>query len=165
MSGTAASWTPERRAAQSAFMTARNRDPAFIAARPRGTVKWTPEQRAAKAVQMRAMNADPAFQKKRLAGISKRLPRPFALPKHVHPIVRGLFVEMNEQRTTQLRVAQSAGLLDCTLSGWRKSNMPLLDTIEAALNTLGLELAIVPAGSRDQNGFVRKKTRNANDRS
>lgn len=159
MSGTSASWTEERRAAQAAFMRARNCDPEFIKKRPKGREKWTPEQRAGKAAQMRAMNADPAFQKKRLAGIANRLPRPFTLPKHVHPIVRGLFAEMNEQLATRKRVSAPAGVTNHAITSWRKSSMPLLDTIDAALNTLDLELAIVPAGTRDGNGFAKRKTR------
>jgi hypothetical protein len=159
MSGTSAGWTKERRAAHSAFMVALNRDPEFIARRRKGHDGWTQEQREAKAAQMRALNSDPDFRARRAAGNAKRLPRGFSssLPKHVHPIVRGLFAEMNEQRAPRKRVAGSAGLTKHTLSSWRRSSMPLLDTIDAALNTLDLELAIVPIGTRDQNGFARKK--------
>jgi hypothetical protein len=160
MSGTSAGWTKERRAVHSAFMVELNRNPEFIAKRRMGQGTWTEERRAATAAALSSRNSDPAFQARRLAGLAMRI-RGVSLPKHCHPIVRGLFVEMNTQGATRARVAKPAGLTPHTITGWRKRHMPLLDAIDAALNTLDLELAIVPIGTRDQSGFVSKKTRNA----
>jgi hypothetical protein len=156
MSGTSAGWTKERRAAHSAFMVALNRDPEFAAKRRMGQATWTQERRAATAAALSARNSDPAFQARRLAGIAMTV-RGVSLPKHCHPVVRGLFVEMNAQGATRRRVSEPAGLTPHTITGWRKRHMPLLDAIDAALNTLDLEIAIVAAGTRDRNGFAKRK--------
>lgn len=154
MSGTSAAWTPERRAAAAVRCAAQNRDASFRAAKRKG---WTEARRAAKRAEMIARNADPAFQDKRAAGVARRNPE--AAFVHTHPVVTGLFAEMRAQRTTLERVAKPAGIERGTLGGWRRRHMPYLDMIDAALNVLGLELAIVPAGDRDGNGFFKKRSR------
>ena len=149
MTGTSASWTPERRAAQAAVMTGLNDKPEFAHKRN----GWTEERRADKRAKMIALNADPAFQDKRRAAIADRVKR----PQPLHPVVAGLFAEIREQRTTRQRVARPAGVGPDTISGWGRKHMPYLDLIDAALNVLGFELAIVPIGTRDATGFPTKK--------
>src|SRR4051812_39391800 len=103
MSGTSAGWTKKRRAAHSAFMVELNRDPSFIAKRRMGQGAWTEERRAATAAALSLRNSDPGFQARRLAALAIQI-RGVPLPKHCHPIVRGLFVEMNTQGATRARV-------------------------------------------------------------
>lgn len=156
MSGTTAGWSAERRAAQSALMRRLNADPLFVALRSSGQASWTPEQRAARDARLRELNADPKFRAKRQAGIVGRRPRAHRVPEHAHPCVRGLFVEMNEQCATRASVADRAGFSAECLTKWKTAHMPTLDIVDAALGALDFELAIVPRGSRDVNGFYKK---------
>lgn len=156
MSGTSAGWTPERRAAQSAFMTARNREPEFVNQRRKGQGNWTEEQRRANSERLSALNADPAFRAKQREGCRNRTYRRPRIPQQVHPCVRGFFVEMYDQHATRADITARAGISSYSQSDWKKRSMPMLDTIDAALNALGLELAIVPRGSRDDNGFYKR---------
>ncbi|UFZ05483.1 hypothetical protein LQG66_03965 [Bradyrhizobium ontarionense] len=106
---------------------------------------------------MRKQNADPTFRARNLDGISRRRPRgDIEVPAHAHPIVRGFFAELRAHQASMQRVARQAGISADTIAGWRK-HMPLLDIIEAALGSLDLELAIVPRGSRDANGFLQRR--------
>jgi len=66
-----------------------------------------------------------------------------AVPQHAHPLVRRLFAECNEQRTTLSEVADRAGLRRCTMGDWGRRRVPKLPDIEAALNVLGLRLVVV----------------------
>ncbi|MGL5166661.1 MAG: hypothetical protein ACRC9K_12315 [Afipia sp.] len=162
MSGTSAGWSPQRRAQHSAMMVERNRDPAFIEKRRKGASKWTPERRAVKSAEMTKRNADPAFHAKKLKGIAKRAPRGFTIPKHTHPCVRALFIEMNQQQATRADVSGRANVSRDTLTGWRSLNMPLVDMLDAALGAVDLELCVMPRGTRDENGFPKKKKRQHN---
>ncbi|RJF70896.1 hypothetical protein D4Q52_14805 [Rhodopseudomonas palustris] len=136
-------------------MVAQNADPDFVARR-RGAV-WSAERRAAKAAEMTERNADPAFHDKKVRGIAMRKRGRLQIPVHCHPLVRGLVAAMNAQMTTQREVGRRAGLSDRTVAEWRLRTMPFVDALDAALNTLDLELAIVPIGSRDANGFVNRR--------
>jgi hypothetical protein len=69
-------------------------------------------------------------------------------PRHAHPVVRRLYAEANEQRTTLSEIADRAGLRPSTISQWGNRNHPRLDQIEAALNALDLDLVVVPRGGR-----------------
>jgi len=139
-------------------MRKQNRNPDFIARRNKGQTRWTAERRAKKSEEMKTRNADPTFRAKQLAGIQRRAPRGFTIPKHTHPIVRGFFVEMNNQGATRRAIKDRSSVSADAITGWRTRNMPLLDMIDAALNSLDLELAIVPRGSRDKNGFLKQQT-------
>lgn len=138
-------------------MTERNRNPEFAAKAAEGRKNWPPERIALKRAQMAAQNLDSAFQARKLAGIAKRPPRGFTIPNNTHPCVRGFFTEANEQRATRRQISQRVSLGTATLTSWRTKCMPTLDNFDAALNALGFELAIVPIGTRDQNGFATKK--------
>lgn len=160
MTGTSSGWSEKRRIRQSALMRSQNADPAFR--RRKGQAAWSAERREAKRAQMIAQNADPAFHVRKLAGMAKRPSAHVMAPAdHVHPIVRGFFLEMRSQRASRQRIAEPAGISPDALTGWRSKNMPLLDMIDAALGVLGLELAIVPIGTRDQNGFAPTRGRKA----
>lgn len=64
------------------------------------------------------------------------------IPRHVHPLVRRLFVEMNQQKTTLTEVADRAGIRRGTVSDWRYRYTPRVADLDAALNVLGLELSV-----------------------
>lgn len=154
MSGTVAGWTPERRAQQSALMKRKNADPDFVTRRL--SRRWTDEQRTLKRQEMLALNADPLFREKQREGCRKRKPRGFrSIPESIHPCVRGFFVEMNAQRATRAQIARRTSVTTYTQTNWKRS-MPLLDVLDAALGGLGLELAIVPRGSRNNDGFLKR---------
>lgn len=63
------------------------------------------------------------------------------VPGNTHPLVQNFFEAMNEQRCTMPMLAARSGLGKDTVFAWRKS-MPTLANFDAALNVLGLELAI-----------------------
>lgn len=65
------------------------------------------------------------------------------VPEHAHPLVRKFFELLNADGATQTEICARAGLSIQTTKGWRKKS-PQLVTFEAALNTLGYRLAIVP---------------------
>ncbi|UPJ65267.1 hypothetical protein [Bradyrhizobium sp. 191] len=153
MSGTSAGWTPERRAAQAARMTALN---TTVLTKARRSAGWTEARRMAKSAELKARNLDPAFQAKRRIGVAKG-PDDVA-ERHVHPLVRGLFLEMKKQRASCERIAAPAGVCRTTVVSWRRHHMPQLDALDAALNVLGFELAIVPKGRRGPNGFTTRKS-------
>lgn len=146
----------DERAARSKRMRANLADPAFREKQRAGGFGWTDDRRAETAERMRRLMLDPAYQA-RLRATAKHI----AVPQHTHPVIRGLYVEMNEQQAMLRDVTRRCGFGCDLLTKWRKRTMPRVDTYDAALNALGLELAIVPAGTRDQNGFIRKKPRKA----
>ena len=149
MTGTSAGWTPERRAAQAARMTALNNT---VLTKTRRSAGWSEARRKAKSAELKARNLDPSFQAKRRVGVAKGLDD--VAEGHVHPLVRGLFVEMKKQRASCERIAEPAGVCRTTVVSWRRHHMPQLDALDAALNVLGFELAIVPIGRRGLNGFT-----------
>lgn len=153
MSGTSAGWTLDRRAAQAARMAALN---ANVLTKTKRSETWSEARRAAKRAELIARNRDPAFKEKRFTGIRQRGLREDA-ERHIHPLVRGLFAEMARQRATYERVAAPVGVCRSTLVSWRRRRMPYLDLLDAALNVLGFELAIVPIGRRGPDGFPKKK--------
>lgn len=66
------------------------------------------------------------------------------IPRHVHPLVRRLFVEMNAQQTTLTEVAERAGIRRETISEWRYRYTPRVADLDAAMHVLGLELCARP---------------------
>ena len=66
------------------------------------------------------------------------------IPQHTHPIVRDLVRAMNMRGVSFDALAERTGVNARTMSGWRSHYTPRLDNIEAALNGVGLRLAIVP---------------------
>lgn len=144
------------RAARAARMRALNADPEVRARRRAGRAKWSSERREAQAKLLRALNADPDFILRKRAGLAAARIHPSKIPLHSLPVVRGLFVEMNAQRATLADIGSRAGIGKDTIRFWRFRAMPRVDLLDAALNTLDLELAIVPIGTRDANGFATK---------
>lgn len=71
-------------------------------------------------------------------------------PAHCHPLVREFVGHINDQKTTLAEISTRSGVAVDTLRFWPTRHMPRLDLFDAALNTLDLELAIVPRGTRDR---------------
>lgn len=59
-----------------------------------------------------------------------------------HPLVRVFIAELNLQQTTFIEVSERSGVGVDTLRFWPTRHVPRLDTFEAALNAIGLELHI-----------------------
>jgi hypothetical protein len=68
--------------------------------------------------------------------------RPTPVPSSLHPVVKRLFVEMNEQQCTDKLMAKRSGVNNWTISAWRHRTIPNVRNIEACLNVLGLELYV-----------------------
>lgn len=69
------------------------------------------------------------------------------IPTKAHPLVRHLFKIMNQQMATLSEVAEEAGTTRHVISQWRTQNLPRLDTLIAAFNSLGWDLCAVKQGS------------------
>lgn len=64
------------------------------------------------------------------------------IPKHAHPLIKKLFEEANAQQTTMTEIGERANIRRKTMSDWRYRRLPRVDLLEAALNTLDLELVV-----------------------
>lgn len=80
-----------------------------------------------------------------LAPHAYRRPRtPPATNRGVHPFVRRIWNEMEEQRVSQLALQDCTGINVKTLTSWfRGKHSPKLLDVEAVLNALGYELKLV----------------------
>jgi hypothetical protein len=87
----------------------------------------------------RASSISPSARKRR------KNPRTVTMPERVGPFARLVFAEMARQRMTYDLMEERSGVRRATLKAWRKKNRPGLESIEAALATLGFGLVPVPA--------------------
>lgn len=73
-------------------------------------------------------------------------PRPskITIPDRCHPLAKVIFAEMRRQGVTYDELENRSGVLRSTFKAWRTNNRPGLDTIEAALGSLGWSLLPVP---------------------
>lgn len=67
---------------------------------------------------------------------------------HAHPCVRRFFEEMNRQETTFAEVASRTSVGIDTMRFWQTRHMPRVDLLDAALNSIGLELYVRPRRER-----------------
>ena len=66
-----------------------------------------------------------------------------AKDRAVHPIVRWIWRQMNQQRASQEDVAERSGVASSTMRKWRQGiNSPKLKDIEAVVNTLGGKIIV-----------------------
>jgi hypothetical protein len=65
------------------------------------------------------------------------------VPTNGHPLVRELYQTINTNRLMVRDVCKTAGVLPQTVRNWKRRS-PKLDAFEAVLNTMGLELVILP---------------------
>ncbi|MCP3386198.1 hypothetical protein NLM31_38040 [Bradyrhizobium sp. CCGUVB4N] len=87
----------------------------------------------------RAFPISPSARKRR------KNPRTVSMPERVGPFARLVFAEMARQRVTYDSLEERSGVRRATLKAWRKKNRPGLESIEAALATLGFGLVPVAA--------------------
>lgn len=80
-----------------------------------------------------------ALQKKR------KNPRTVTMPEHVGPHARLVFSEMARQRVTYDALEERSGVRRATLKAWRRKNRPGLESLEAALASLGFGFVPVAA--------------------
>lgn len=103
-------------------------------------------------VRRRAQKGQPSLRRVRKlpSGGEARWRGRLPMPRHAHPLVRQLIMEMNARQVLVSEVAAEAGMRPCTISEWRYRSVPKLDLLEAALNVLGLELVILPRRGEPQ---------------
>lgn len=136
----------------------------ILAKKSRSKSRWTPEEDEAirlqakhgrlilqDAIPGRTINA--IMQRAHVLGVTvKRVRLPsgesrwrgrLPIPEHAHPLVRRFISELNREETLISEVAERSGICRDTISGWRYRRSPLVTNFVAALNVLGLDLAIV----------------------
>lgn len=69
-------------------------------------------------------------------------------PTNCHPLVREMFELMELRAVTHRDLMRRAGLGSRTLDYWKKVSSPRVTNLEAALNTIGFRLAILPMEDR-----------------
>ena len=74
----------------------------------------------------------------------KQRPSKITVPKHAHPFAKLMFAEMKRQAVTYLELELRSGVLISTFKSYRTDNVPSMQTIEAALGSLGWTLVPVP---------------------
>lgn len=70
------------------------------------------------------------------------------VPENRHPLIKAIVAEIAARGMTYQEADKAAGLAGGTIRGWVQSNVPRLDTLEAALNMLGFELLAVKRGDK-----------------
>ncbi|MBI1201459.1 MAG: hypothetical protein GC182_03000 [Rhodopseudomonas sp.] len=73
-----------------------------------------------------------------------------SIPVHCHPLIREFVEHVNEQQTTFAEISTRSGVGVDTMRFWRSRHMARIDLLDAALNALDLELAVVARGTRDK---------------
>lgn len=73
-----------------------------------------------------------------------RRPSKITIPEHCDPRAKVVFAEMQRQGVTYDELEHRSGVLRSTFKAWRTNNKPGLDTLEAALGSLGWSLLPVP---------------------
>ncbi len=73
-----------------------------------------------------------------------RRPSRLSIPDRCHPLAKVVFAEMRRQNVRYDELEWNSGVLRSTFKAWRTSNRPGLDTIEAALGSLGWSVLAVP---------------------
>ena len=76
----------------------------------------------------------------------RKNPRTVTMPIHgVGPHVKLVFAEMSRQKLRYLDVTERSGVQHATIKAWRRKNKPGLESLEAALATLGFGFVPVAA--------------------
>ena len=73
-----------------------------------------------------------------------RQPSKVTVPKRAHPAAKIVFAEMRRQGVTYDELEYRSGVLKSTVKAWRTDNSPGLETMQAALGSLGWEFLAVP---------------------
>lgn len=72
------------------------------------------------------------------------LPSRVTVPKRAHPAAKIVFAEMRRQNVTYDELEYRSGVLKSTFKAWRTHNSPGLETLQAALGSLGWEFLPCP---------------------
>lgn len=84
------------------------------------------------------------YQRQKVPGKPNRLREGVSEGMAVHPIVRWIWQQINDQRASQEDVAERAGINSSTLRKWRDGvRSPRVVELEAVVNVLGYRLKIV----------------------
>jgi hypothetical protein len=76
--------------------------------------------------------------------LAPRRPSKITVPERCDPRAKVVFAEMQRQGVTYDELEHRSGVLRSTFKAWRTNNKPGLDTLEAALGSLGWALLPVP---------------------
>jgi DNA-binding XRE family transcriptional regulator len=72
------------------------------------------------------------------------------IPDATQPLVRTLYELLNERKLSISDVARPSGIALNTISEWRYRRSPSVNSLQAVLNALGHQLAIVPKKDSDE---------------
>jgi hypothetical protein len=97
--------------------------------------------RTKKAMWARARELKLTIGRSPIGGNNWRGRMPF--PKHAHPFVRMLMVEANKRKLFLHELCEQAGISKSTADNWRYATTPHMGALIAALNVVGLDLAVV----------------------
>lgn len=64
------------------------------------------------------------------------------VPPNVHPIIKVMFEQANEQQASWKVIADRAGVDESAIAKWGVSRSPRLANIEAVLNVLGYTITV-----------------------
>ena len=66
-----------------------------------------------------------------------------SIPTNTHPLVKLLFIEMNEQQIGLLDMAERSGVSKNTICAWKRRVVPNLVNLDACFNVLGMKISAV----------------------
>ena len=82
------------------------------------------------------------YQRSKIPPAKEKLKAP-ATDKGVHPFVRWIWLEMNDQQASQEDVAAKAGISSSAMRKWRRgASSPKLADLEAVINVLGYDVVL-----------------------
>lgn len=76
------------------------------------------------------------------------------IPEKCHPLIKWLFMKMNERKCSIQALAEKSGVHYTAISQWRYRSKPTLENIEACLNALGFETAAPRRMTKKRKGGV-----------
>lgn len=66
------------------------------------------------------------------------------MPEHTHPTVRRAFELAARERASYVLLHERSGVSCKTIGDWTRGTMPSVANLDAVLNVLGYQLAVVP---------------------
>ncbi len=73
----------------------------------------------------------------------RNTPRPkFTVPEKGHPIIIKFFQTASEKNISINTIVRKSGVSETSIRSWRRGHCPRIDTLEAALNVVGLTLTL-----------------------
>ena len=77
-----------------------------------------------------------------------------SVPPRAHPLARELYRRMGERRVTYRQLEAASGVKQSCFKAWRTSNAPGTNSIQAALNAVGLQALPVPRANVLPDGLL-----------